>query len=98
MSQEIPDEARRVFSSKFPAHGPKFEETLSVLNSRLAEVKIGATKIDIARDSKDNVVLETAVVGSADYIISGDNDLLSLKKYKNTSIVNPDEFLKTRVK
>jgi len=35
------------------------------------------------RDTADNMVLETAVVGKCSFLITGDKDLLILKKYKN---------------
>ena len=41
----------------------------------------------------DNIVLETALEGKADYIISGDGHLLKLKEFKGTKIVNSKEFL-----
>ena len=37
--------------------------------------------------------IETAIEAKANFIISGDDDLLSLKKYKNIEIINPNSFL-----
>lgn len=45
------------------------------------------------RDSADNRVLETAVVGKCQWLITGDKDLLSLENYHNIQIVNPAQFL-----
>ena len=51
-------------------------------------------KLDIIKnDPDDNVVLETAVQGNADYIISGDEHLLILKEFKGIKIISPKEFL-----
>lgn len=50
-------------------------------------------KIDICRDPKDNMFLELAWEGRADYLITGDKDLLTLKSFKGTLIVTPKEFL-----
>ncbi|MCL4550295.1 MAG: putative toxin-antitoxin system toxin component, PIN family [Bacteroidetes bacterium] len=47
---------------------------------------------EICRDKDDNNILETAVAAKANVIISGDKDLLVLKKYKNISIISPREF------
>lgn len=44
----------------------------------------------IQDDPEDNHVL--ALQSKVDYIISGDNHLLKIKNYKNTPIVNPEEF------
>lgn len=45
------------------------------------------------RDPADNQVLETAVVGSCNYLITRDKDLLSLGKYNQVQIVTPNQFL-----
>lgn len=51
-------------------------------------------KIELIReDPDDNKVLECAIEGKAEYIISGDIHLLNLKVYKGIKIVKPDEFL-----
>jgi predicted nucleic acid-binding protein len=34
-----------------------------------------------------------ALEGDADYLVSGDDDLLSLDSYEGTAVVTPDEFL-----
>ena len=47
----------------------------------------------IVRDDDDNRVLEAAVEGNCDYIISGDKDLLDLKSFRNIKIVTSDQFL-----
>ncbi len=49
--------------------------------------------LKIARDDDDNRVLEAAVAGECDYIVTGDEDLLILKKYKDLKILTPGEFL-----
>ena len=41
----------------------------------------------IARDPADDIVLATAVGGSADLIVSGDADLLNLKSFQGIDIV-----------
>ena len=43
--------------------------------------------IKVCRDEKDNKFLECAESAKADYIVSGDEDLLSLKKYKGIPII-----------
>lgn len=45
------------------------------------------------RDQDDNRVLETAVVGNCNYLVTGDKDLLSLKQYEYVHIVTPTDFL-----
>ena len=50
--------------------------------------------IDILADMPDNRVLEAAVEGECDVIVTGDADLLALKKYRNIQILSPEEFLR----
>lgn len=47
----------------------------------------------ICRDPKDNKFLELAVSGQASIIITGDQDLLVLKPFRNLDILTPAEFV-----
>jgi putative PIN family toxin of toxin-antitoxin system len=47
----------------------------------------------IKEDPEDNKVLECAVEGNVDYILTNDNHLLKLKEFKEIKIVTPKEFL-----
>lgn len=47
----------------------------------------------ISRDPKDDVFLACAQAGRANYLVTGDNDLLCLKAHGATKIVTPAEFL-----
>jgi putative PIN family toxin of toxin-antitoxin system len=46
----------------------------------------------VCRDKNDNKIIGAAVSGNADFIITGDNDLLVLKKYRGIAIITPREF------
>jgi putative PIN family toxin of toxin-antitoxin system len=46
----------------------------------------------ICREKDDNMVIGAAVSGNARFIITGDNDLLCLKSYKDIEIISPREF------
>ncbi len=50
--------------------------------------------ITLLDDDDDNRVLEAAVAGACGYIVTGDMDLLRLKRYKDIAIVTATEFLK----
>ena len=47
----------------------------------------------ICRDPDDERLLEAAVEGKADYIVSGDKDLLVLKSFRGIKIVTAAELL-----
>ncbi|PJA82368.1 MAG: putative toxin-antitoxin system toxin component, PIN family, partial [Nitrospirae bacterium CG_4_9_14_3_um_filter_44_28] len=44
------------------------------------------------RDKDDNIIIGTALSGNAEFIITGDEDLLVLKTYKGIDIITPREF------
>jgi putative PIN family toxin of toxin-antitoxin system len=50
-------------------------------------------RIDASRDPDDNRVLEAAIAGEADYIVTGDRDLLELGSYEGIRIVTPAGFV-----
>ena len=94
LSEEIVTEVRRVLHAKFPDFSLGFEALLTVVAPRIHYVTLGTLQVDVCRDPDDNRVLETAVIGGADFIISGDNDLLALGQYAGISICSPAETLK----
>ena len=47
----------------------------------------------ICRDSSDDKILECAFWGNVDFIVSGDNDLLSLKTFQEINILTAAEYL-----
>ena len=49
--------------------------------------------INICRDSKDNFLLTLSVDSKADYLITGDKDLLILEKIEHTTILTFSEFI-----
>ena len=71
---------------------PEFLENL------IADLDTDATfvepeqRLHVVRDEADNRVLEAAVAGAVDYIVSGDADLLTLGVYEGIEIVAPGRF------
>ena len=49
------------------------------------------------RDPKDDFLLELAVVADADYLLSGDSDLIEIKQIGNCRILTVNELLETIV-
>ena len=52
----------------------------------------------ISRDNDDNNILQIAESGNADYIITGDKDLLILQNFKQSKIISPSEYLQILLK
>lgn len=50
-------------------------------------------KVEELTDSKDNPIVETAVYAEADFLVTNDSRLLTIKKYQQVKIVTAAEFL-----
>lgn len=95
LSFQIIEEFKEVISrERFGFSEKQVEDAMKEILD-IAEIVYPVSKFDIIKeDSDDNIILECAVDGEADYIISGDSHLLGLKSFKGIKIVNADEFLK----
>lgn len=51
--------------------------------------------VNVCRDKKDNFLLALCADGKADFLITGDEDLLVLKKFKKTSILKITDYLRS---
>ncbi len=93
ISEFIRAETVRVLTRKFN-HDPR------ELQTQLDEMPVQARWIDvtgevhgICRDPKDDAILETAWKADATYLIAGDKDLLSLGRFRQTTIVTPAMYV-----
>ncbi len=93
-SSAILDEVTRVLESKFELSSKDVKR----LRSRIIQVADvyeppGELKV-IAADPDDDIIVETAVVGNARYLVSGDKKhVLPLQHYGHVKIVSPKDFL-----
>jgi putative PIN family toxin of toxin-antitoxin system len=84
------------------AHRPKLRKHFSKedLGTLIQFIDEMACFIDVksdiqeCRDVKDNFLLSLAIDSKADYLVTGDKDLLELKKIKGTQIITISDFLK----
>ncbi len=91
-SPQLISELLETLRKKFNFSEEKIKELESeILN--IFKVVYPQKELFVVRDIKDNKVLETAVESKSRIIITGDKDLLVLKKYKNILVVTPKEFL-----
>ncbi len=95
LSAPLADEINRIlYQTKFDryiTHEQREEFMIALVESSML-VEITET-ISVCRDPKDNMILELAVSGKADVIITGDSDLLDLNPFRNIAILNPRDFL-----
>jgi len=71
------------------------EERMRFLVALLREAELVETTETVTdcRDAKDNKFLELALSGNADYVVSGDEDLLVLNPFRGIPILTAREFL-----
>lgn len=92
ISPFIADEILGVLLEKFSWDESQIQEAEEIIEE-VSETIQPSDRVNIARDSDDNRILECALAAQAHYLISGDDDLLSLKKYGRIEIVTPAQFL-----
>lgn len=62
--------------------------------SGIAEiVKVRSSFKAVKDDPEDDIVVNTALDGMADYIVSGDRHLMKLRRFKGVRIVGPSAFM-----
>lgn len=91
----ILQEFKRVLKKKFSASPHETSEALIILSEAALEI-LGRTDAirPICRDSDDDLILACARDAVAEYVVTGDEDLLVLKNYEGITIVSPREFEK----
>ncbi|TGM62908.1 putative toxin-antitoxin system toxin component, PIN family [Leptospira levettii] len=96
ISNEIIDEIEETLSKpKFKLPNDFIQFTISEIRSSTTIIKNKPLKNYLnLRDRDDFHILETAFSANIDLIITGDKDLLTLKKIKEFRIITPDEYLR----
>ena len=95
-NQELLDEFLEVATRpKFKRFfSPKdIQQILETIDEVADFVKVHAD-IKICRDPKDNFLLSLSADGHADFLLTGDKDLLDLAKFGDTKIMTISDFLK----
>jgi len=100
LSEEILKEVLINLNGKIKLPLPQCETIVSYLRENCFVSEIDYLETSSCRDKDDVHVLGLVQRSLAEYIITGDKDLLDLVKYKSAKIVTPREFwtlLKTPV-
>ncbi len=92
-SPNIVAEVARILR-RFKWEEPEIVERLKQI-SHAADIIQPTTKLQVVRDPNDNPIVETAVDGRADLIVSLDKDLLTLRAYNNIPVLHVVDLLRT---
>ena len=68
-------------------------EALLDLIALRGELVTPTRAVQVCRDPKDDMIIEAALAGAAEYVVTGDKDLLVLKKFETVRFVTPRVFL-----
>lgn len=90
--EELSDVLRRKKFNRFVTSEER-DEFLETFVERAILVEV-IEKVQECRDPKDDKILELALNGQAEYIVSGDKDLLVLNPFRDVKIVTVEEFLR----
>lgn len=75
---DIPEESNKNFVAILIQYGERVEPD---------------RKVDVCRDPDDNHVIEVALAGKAELVVTGDEDLLVLQQFETVKFITPGEFL-----
>lgn len=89
LSEEILVEVSEKLSSKFSWSNEEIKLFSDYLRKISTIVEIEEIPSIIKEDPDDNMILGTALAGKADLIVSSDQDLIALKKFRGIGIVHP---------
>jgi putative PIN family toxin of toxin-antitoxin system len=92
ISPPILDELLGVLARKFAREGEELAR-VAVFLSDLAETVRPRTRLRVVADDPDNRILECAVAGHADAIVTGDRALLALGTFRNIRLLTLAGYL-----
>lgn len=89
---EIEEVVRRPKFDRYVSRSLR-EQFLTTLPEFATHVVI-VERIEACRDSQDDKFLEAAINGQADFLVTGDRALLSMKTFRSIGIVSPSGYLR----
>ncbi len=93
LSPYIITETSRILEDRFKVKPANIKLLQQLLNE--GDIVYFEPFLNIVADEPDNRILETAVKGNTDYLVTGDKLLLQLKEYKSIKIITVRECITT---
>ncbi len=93
--ESLLDELRDVLTRPDKPFCLSAKEADKVINNVRGYVRLvtPTRKVDVCRDPDDNLVIECALAGGAQYIVTGDPDLKVLRRFEEIEIVDVRTFV-----
>ena len=95
VSSAIIREVAHVLRDDFQWESTSYRPTLQIADPEGGLIVPRVTLDVVRNDPDDNRILECAVEGKANVIVSGDHHLRDLKSYQGIPVVRPIDFLRT---
>ncbi|HJX23620.1 MAG TPA: putative toxin-antitoxin system toxin component, PIN family [Candidatus Bathyarchaeia archaeon] len=92
-SQMLAELADVLSRDKFSVTSSQVDRFISILAGKAKMVSVHSSSKVIPEDPDDDIVLNTALSGKADYIVSGDKHLLKIACCEKTQILSVNEFI-----
>ena len=92
ISKDIINEVLSVLSSKFSRDKEGLSH-VAVILSEFGELVKPTHKVSIFKENADNRILECAIQGKADVLVTGDKEMLQLRVYKDVRIISLEEYI-----
>jgi putative PIN family toxin of toxin-antitoxin system len=94
ISKPIIDEVLEVLARKF-AREPEELARVAVLLADIADIVRPRRRVGVLEDEADNRILECAVTGGADSIVTGDHAMLELGRFEGIQIISLQSYLQS---
>jgi len=90
----ILDELLRILATKFSREREELAR-MAVYLAELAQMVDPPDRFDVLSDEPDNRILECAIAGGVDVIVTGDRSVLKLGDFRGVKIVSLREYLES---
>lgn len=94
VSQYILSEVERILKNKIKVPNKIVNKIMNYLKETCEILDYKELPKSVCRDKNDDDIIALALSNNINLIITGDKDLLILKKYKHISIISPKEYWK----
>jgi len=91
-SEYLLKEIQGILPNKFSLSEGIVHFALSTIKKYFIKGETAGMVENVCRDPNDNQVLADALVNKIEILITGDKDLLELKKYKGIKIISPKAY------
>jgi putative PIN family toxin of toxin-antitoxin system len=88
-------EIRKTLVKKFGWSRGEVDEVFDFYLARAIHIEISGHVSGVCRDPNDDMVIECAEISGAEMIVSGDKDLLAVKRHRGIRVLTPRAFLES---